>query len=44
MGLFSRKPALPNYSEMPVDQRLEDEHWKAAFSQLPDASTVVRWN
>jgi len=43
MGLFSKRPVLPDYSSMPLDQRLEDPAWYGVVSCVPgfDDATLV---
>lgn len=44
MGLFSKKPVLPDYKGMPVEERMKDPAWYDVVSRVPgfsDAKTVV---
>lgn len=41
MGLFSKKPVLPNYSGMPVDDRLKDPAWYDVVSRVPGFSDAT---
>lgn len=41
MGLFSKKPTLPNYAGMPVEERLRDPAWYDAVSRVPGFSNAT---
>ena len=44
MGLFSKKPVLPDYGGMTVEERMKDPAWYDVVSGVPgfsDAKTVV---
>lgn len=41
MGLFSKKPVLPDYSGMPVKERLEDPAWYDVVSRVPGFSNAT---
>jgi hypothetical protein len=41
MGFFSRSAPLPDYTTMPVDERLKDPHFQSAFASLPGFDNAV---
>ena len=38
MGLFSKKPVLPDYTGMPVEERMKDPAWYDTVSRVPGFS------
>lgn len=43
MGLFSKKPVLPDYRGMPVEERMKDPAWYDVVSRVPgfDSAALV---
>lgn len=41
MGLFTRKPVLPDYSGMPVEERMKDPAWHDVVSRIPGFSNAT---
>jgi hypothetical protein len=41
MGLFSRKPVLPDYRNMSVEQRMRDRAWSDVVSGVPGFGNAI---
>jgi hypothetical protein len=41
MGLFTKKPVLPDYKGMPVEERMKDPAWYDVVSRVPGFSNAT---
>jgi hypothetical protein len=41
MGLFSKKPILPDYTRMSVEERMKDSAWYGVVSRVPGFSDAT---
>jgi hypothetical protein len=41
MGLFTKKPVLPDYRGMPVEERMKDPAWYDVVSRVPGFSNAT---